>query len=71
MINIRHEIFLKLMNELILNDLVQLEVKHFQKNFYKDDVELDDWEFRIEEEDFDKVEYVNELILDLNKKIDY
>jgi len=71
MINIRHEIFLKLMNELILNDLVQLEVKHFQKNFYKDDVELDDWEFRIEEEDFDKVEYVNELILDLNKNIDY
>ncbi len=71
MINIRYQIFLKLMNESLLNDLVQLRVKYFQKNFYKDDFELYDEKFLVEEEVLDKVEYVNELILDLKKMVHY
>ncbi len=71
MINIRYQIFLKLMNELLLNDLVQLRVKYFQKNFYKDDFELYDEKFLVEEEVLDKVEYVNELILELKKMVHY
>jgi len=71
MINIRYQIFLKLMNELLLNDLVQLRVKYFQKNFYKDDFELYDEKFLVEEEVLDKFEYVNELILDLKKMVHY
>jgi hypothetical protein len=59
------------MNELLLNDLVQLRVKYFQKNFYKDDFELYDEKFLVEEEVLDKVEYVNELILDLKKMVHY
>jgi hypothetical protein len=59
------------MNASLLNDLVQLVGKHFQKNFYRDDDELCDVQFLIVEEAFDKVEYVNALIPDLTKEIDY
>jgi len=48
------------MNELILFDLEQLQVKQFQKSFYKDADELYDVDFLIEVEEFDEVEYVNE-----------
>lgn len=63
--------FLKLINVLILFDLVQLEEKHFQKNFYKIDDELYNLMFEIDMEVFDIIEYVNELIDVLNKMIDY
>jgi hypothetical protein len=54
------------MNELFQKDHVQLVVKYFQKNFYTADFELYEMEFLVGVEQFDEVEYVNELILDLN-----
>lgn len=60
LINIHYRRFVKWMNELILFDLEQLQVKQFQKSFYKDADELYDVDFLIEVEEFDEVEYVNE-----------